>query len=206
MSKKVSILIVEDDPLIAEDISGHLQALNFSVAGIFHTAETALGGIERHRPDAVLLDIHLGDGPDGISVAHEINNRWDIPFVFLTSYADRRTIEEVKKTIPAGYLVKPFNENDLLASLEIAVFNHMQRRTAAPARTLDDINHMVPTPLTEREFEIVQLLSQGKTNKEISEQLYLSVNTIKTHLLHIFEKLDVKNRTELLFRLSHLSS
>lgn len=200
--EKVRILIVEDDPLIAEDISGHLESVNFMAIGIAHNAATALTKIEELQPDAVLLDINLGSGPDGISVAHEINLRWKIPFVFLTSHADRDTIEKVKQTFPAGYLLKPFDENDLLTSLEIALFNHFGKKTKEDEITLQSINNQLPTPLTEREFEIVELIRRGKTNKEIGEQLYLSVNTIKTHLLHLFEKMDVKNRTELLFRLN----
>jgi DNA-binding NarL/FixJ family response regulator len=132
---------------------------------------------------------------------------YGIPFVFLTSHADRGTIERVKETRPAGYLLKPFDENDLLTSLEIAVFNHMNSKRASERNlTIESINSHIPNPLTEREFEILHYLREGRTNKEIGEKVFLSVNTVKSHLLNIYEKLDVHNRTEVLFKLNSLLS
>jgi DNA-binding NarL/FixJ family response regulator len=190
---RVKILIVEDEPLVAEDIAGYLEAVDFHVCGIAQL-----------KPDACLLDITLGSDPDGIGVAHEINKLYQIPFVFLTSHSDRGTIERVKETRPAGYLLKPFDENDLLTSLEIAMFNHLNRAQGSNALTIERVNSHVPNPLSEREFEILNLVRQGKTNKDIGEQLFVSVNTIKTHLLRIYDKLDVKNRTEVMFKINQL--
>lgn len=200
---KIRILVVEDEPLVAEDIMGHLQSVNFEPCGIAYDGAQALEMIEKLRPDACLLDITLGSDPDGIAVAHEINKRYRIPFVFLTSHSDRGTIDRVKETRPAGYLLKPFDENDLLTSLEIAMFNHMNANSK-PDLTIEFVNSKIPNPLSEREFEVLNLVRQGKTNKEISESVFLSVNTIKTHLLRIYDKLDVKNRTEIMFKLNSL--
>ncbi|MFT5184267.1 MAG: DNA-binding NarL/FixJ family response regulator [Flavobacteriales bacterium] len=206
MKEKIKILIVEDEPLVAEDIAGHLETVNFTVTGIAYSGEQAIEMLENNLPDAVLLDITLGTEIDGIAVAHLINSKYSIPFVFLTSHSDRGTIERVKATRPAGYLLKPFDENDLLTSLEIALFNHMNRRPQGIDLTIENINQHVPTALSEREFEILNLVRQGKTNKEISEAVFLSVNTIKTHLVRIYQKLDVKNRTEIMFKLNKLLS
>jgi DNA-binding NarL/FixJ family response regulator len=201
---RVKILIVEDEPLVAEDISGHLESVNFVPCGIAHSGKEALEMLEELRPDACLLDISLGSDPDGIAVAHEINKRFKIPFVFLTSHSDRSTIERVKSTRPAGYLLKPFDENDLLTSLEIAVFNHINNKQEIGDLTLEYVNTHIPNPLSEREFEILNLVRRGLTNKEISEKVFVSVNTIKTHLLRLYDKLDVKNRTEVMFKLNQL--
>ncbi len=206
MKEKIKILIVEDEPLVAEDIAGHLSSMDFTVTGIAYDGEQALEMLKANLPDAVLLDITLGTDIDGIAVAHEINSKYAIPFVFLTSHSDRGTIERVKETRPAGYLLKPFDENDLLTSLEIALFNHMNNRPRGTELTIENINQHVPNALSEREFEILNLLRQGKTNKEISESVFLSVNTIKTHLVRIYDKLDVKNRTEVMFKLNKLLS
>lgn len=206
MIGRVRILIVEDEPLVAEDIAGHLESVNFQSVGIAHDGEQALEMIESLRPDACLLDINLGSEMDGIAVAHEINKRYQIPFVYLTSHSDRGTIERVKETRPAGYLLKPFDEHDLLTSLEIAMFNHLNSRSLGDQLTIEFVNSKIPNPLSEREFEILNLVRQGKTNKAISEDLFLSVNTIKTHLLRIYDKLDVRNRTEVMFRINQLTS
>lgn len=206
MKTKYRILIVEDEPIIAEDIAGCLEENGFEVSAIAYNGREALELVEKNIPDAVLLDINLGnEQPDGIAVAGHINNHTQIPFVFLTSHADRSTLERAKQTFPAGYLLKPFNGPDLMTSLEIALFNHFNKTNAnGILPTLDQLNTELPSPLSQREYELIQSLQTGKTNKEIAEQLFISVNTVKTHLQHLFEKLDVKNRTQALFRIREL--
>ncbi len=205
MSNKYSILIVEDEPLIAEDIAGYLVESGFDVAGIANTGLEALELLKNKTANAILLDINLGDGMDGVELANEIKQSYQIPFVFLTSHADKSTLERVKRTIPAGYLLKPFDGNDLMTSLEIAIFNHLdQNQDSREKMSLASLNSLLPVALSQREFELLQALRTGKTNKEIADQLFISVNTVKSHLLHLFEKLDVNNRTHAIFRISEL--
>lgn len=206
MKTKYRILIVEDEPIIAEDIAGCLEDNGFEVTAIAHTGQEALDLIASSTPDAVLLDINLGNAqPDGIAVANHINSNTQIPFVFLTSHADRSTLERAKQTFPAGYLLKPFNGSDLMTSLEIALFNHFNKTNATRTLpSLEQLNTELPSPLSQREYELIHSLQTGKTNKEIAEQLFISVNTVKTHLQHLFEKLDVNNRTQALFRIREL--
>ncbi len=205
MARKYSILIVEDEPLIAEDIAGYLVDAGFEIAGVACDVSGALEILEKKLPDAVLLDINLGDGPDGITLASKIRDSWNVPFVFLTSHADKNTLERAKLTLPAGYLMKPFDENDLMTSLEIAIFNHLQKLTnVSPEPTVHRVNEALPVALSQREFDLLMHLQTGKTNKEIAESLFISVNTVKTHLQHLFDKLDVRNRTEAMFRLKDI--
>lgn len=77
-------------------------------------------------------------------------------------------------------------------------------RNAKKEFSLELVNEAIPTPLSEREFEMLNLMKDGKTNKQIAEESFLSVNTVKTHLLHVYEKLDAKNRTETLFKINEL--
>lgn len=92
-----------------------------------------------------------------------------------------------------------------MTSLEIAIFNHLQQnQNTKPEPQLTDLNQILPVALSQREFEMLSLLQTGKTNKEIADSLFISVNTVKTHLLHLFEKLDVRNRTQALFRIKEL--
>jgi DNA-binding NarL/FixJ family response regulator len=205
MTKKYSILIVEDEPLIAEDIAGSLDEYGFEVAGIACDASTAIEMVSAYRPDAVLLDINLGSGPDGVEVAHFIRAQHDVPFVFLTSHSDKQTLERAKHTFPAGYLLKPFDGNELMASLEIALFNHFNQRSQMTTLDFEVVNANLPTPLSQRELELLALLRTGSTNKEIADRMFISVNTVKTHLQHLFGKLDVSNRTQALFRLRELT-
>ncbi|MDE0561200.1 response regulator transcription factor [Algoriphagus sp. NF] len=204
MARRYRILIVEDEPLIAEDIRGYLEDSGFEVLGVAHEGEEALEILKSSQPDALLLDINLGDGMDGITLAGEIRKIYEFPFVFLTSHADKATLERAKQTIPSGYLLKPFDGNSLMTSLEVAIFNFQHARQKSHNFDFKKINDFLPNALSERELELVEQLQTGKTNREIADQLFISVNTVKTHLQHLFEKLDVSNRTQALFRIKEL--
>ncbi len=200
---RIRVLIVEDNPLIAEDIAGFLDEIDYDVLGIAYDLEMALQALAHHSPDAAILDINLNGKLDGIEVGRMINEQYHIPFIYLTSYADRDTLEKIKPTRPYGYIVKPFDEKDLLSALEIAIYNHARQST--PRRlSLSSINGKINTPLTEKEFEILQELFEGRTNRQIAANQFLSVNTIKTHIKNIYDKLDVSSRPEMLVKLRGL--
>ncbi len=114
---KPKILIVEDEPLIADDIAEILEKNGYEVVGIADEAEEALEMIAEHSPTVALLDINIDGDQDGVQLAAQLS----IPFVFLTSYFDNATLERAAKTNPSGYIVKPFNESDLLANLGLAL-------------------------------------------------------------------------------------
>ncbi|MEQ6168133.1 MULTISPECIES: LytTR family transcriptional regulator DNA-binding domain-containing protein [unclassified Ekhidna] len=114
---KSSILIVEDEPLIAHDIARIVKAHGYTVAAIVDDAKSALEALN-HEPDVALLDINIEGDVDGIDLAPSLK----IPFIFLTSYYDEPTLERAKVVKPSGYIVKPFNERDLVANIEIASF------------------------------------------------------------------------------------
>jgi len=190
----IRVLIVEDEPLIAEDISDFLGDINFSSAGIAYDSETALDMLVNRHPDVVLLDITIEGSMNGIEIAHIIRQRYNIPFIFLTSHSDKATLDEAKLTLPYGYILKPFNEKDLLSSLEMALFRHAnENKNAIPS--LAQINNKIATALTEKEYTCLVHLSEGATNKQMAEKQFVSVNTIKTHLKNLFLKLDAPNRT-----------
>jgi DNA-binding LytR/AlgR family response regulator len=128
MSKK--ILIVEDEPLLADDIEAMLLDAGYDVVGIAANGSHALRMIKNLEPDLILLDISLDGDMDGVMLAEEINSSFRTPFVFITSYADKLTINRVKQTHPAGFIVKPFTEKSILSNVEIAMF---KEPTSAPA-------------------------------------------------------------------------
>ena len=157
---EIRILIVEDDPVIAAEIEACLNQLDYRVSGKAYTPRAALDRMQSDPPDAVLLDINLAGGQEGIGIAEMINREYHLPFLFLTSYADRATLEAAKHTRPAGYIVKPFTEKDLLAGIEIALYNHaQQQKQAFPDLELQAINQGLLSPLTQREFDLLLLLS-----------------------------------------------
>ncbi len=194
---KIRLLIVEDEPLIAEGIALHLKNSSFTVSGIAYDAEEAINQIDNNTPDIAILDINLESGKDGIAIAEHINNHSPFPFIYLTSYSDKPILDRAKKTTPYGFIVKPFNKNTLLATLEIAMNNFLeQTNNHVPVLSMEKINTHLVLALTEREFEILQLLYEGKTNQQICDQLYIAMNTVKRHVTNTYFKLDVKNRIE----------
>ncbi|MCB0632398.1 MAG: response regulator transcription factor [Saprospiraceae bacterium] len=199
---RIKILVVEDDPIISMDIADQLSALDYEVIGQAYDAPSALEELSKKQPDLAMLDIDLGGDQDGVDIAHYINRHHGIPFIYLTSFADRTTLARVKETQPAGYIVKPFDQKDLLSQIEIALFNHAQRHPMV--LLLDRINAKVYTPLTDREFELLKMIYEGHPNTKIAEQLYVSLNTVKTHIKNIYLKLDVNSRATCLAKVREL--
>ena len=197
---RIRVLIVEDNPLIAEDIATCLNEIDYEVIGIAYDMEMALDALNLHKPDAAILDVNLNGELDGIKIGHEINEKFHIPFIYLTSYADRSTIEQIKPTRPYGYVVKPFDSGDLLSSLEIAIFNHAQRHLPR-LLSLTKVNESLLSHLTQKEFEVLKSIYDGKTNGQMAEEMFVSVNTIKTHIKSIYEKLDTRSRVSTLAKL-----
>ncbi|MTI21969.1 response regulator transcription factor [Fulvivirga sp. RKSG066] len=131
------VLIVEDELIIAEDLKSILLELGHEVCGLAISAREALVLLETHSPDLVLLDIQIKGGMDGIDLASEIRAQYKTPFVYLTSHADPTTLQRAKETNPYGYLVKPYQEKDINATIEIAINNFMKENEAKTQSSID---------------------------------------------------------------------
>ena len=119
----IKILIVEDELIIAEDMATMLEKMGYEVTGNAMDADEAIDFLNKSKPDLILLDINLGGQKDGITLAGEINEKYQVPFIFTTSYTDGATIERAKKVSPINYLVKPYKPEQLYTAIEIAMFN-----------------------------------------------------------------------------------
>jgi PAS domain S-box-containing protein len=128
------IFIVEDQRLIAADLENTLEKLGYDVVGYAGSGEEAVALTRAVRPDLVLMDIRLRGQMDGIQAASEIREHVDVPIVYLTAYADEETILRAKLTAPFGYVVKPFNQRELRAAIEIALYKHEADRLLAEER------------------------------------------------------------------------
>ncbi|MEL6559349.1 MAG: response regulator [Bacteroidota bacterium] len=121
------ICIVEDEPIIAEEIKMHLSNLGHEVMGVFHEAKECLEQLETLNPELMFLDIDLGKGEiDGVSLAHLINSEFKIPFIFLTAYYDDATLQRASMAKPKAYLLKPFEKNDLKVTLAMLSLKHLK--------------------------------------------------------------------------------
>jgi DNA-binding LytR/AlgR family response regulator len=125
---KTKILIVEDEAIVAKDISVCLERIGYEVVNSFSKGEKALEFLEENKPDLVLMDIMLAGNISGIDTSAKIKKDYDIPVVFLTAYADEKTIERAKITEPYGYVIKPFKEIDLRTSIEMALYKFKKEK------------------------------------------------------------------------------
>lgn len=199
----IRVLIVEDDPIITEDIRDMLTSVNYQVVATAYDKEEALEAIDQIKPDLVLLDINLDGNYEGFEVAEYINKTRKIPFLYLTSYSGKEVIDKAKQTLPMGYIVKPFNERELFSSIEIALHN-FSKFILPLELNRDIINNLIVNPLTQKEFDVLKGLYEGKTNQQLADEQFVSVNTIKTHIKNIYEKMDTHTRSETISLLNDL--
>lgn len=132
-----SILVVEDDPVIGLDICATLEAAGYNIFGRFMYAEQAQEALATSSvlPDAAIFDINLHGITDaGITLARSVNELYDFPFVFLTSYTDKKTLENAFSVAPASYIVKPFEPDDLVINIELALYKQL-KYTGTSSRT-----------------------------------------------------------------------
>ena len=191
------ILIIEDEPAIAVDIALNLENNGYRVLNVLHSAEEGVDFLRSERPDLIMLDINLEGSMSGIDLARLIDRDYGIPFIYLTSYSDKATVEQAADTFPASYLVKPFKDQDLAPAVKIALMRKAGNKISRlPSLAL--INKNKISNISKGEYTIIKELWTGKTNAQIADTLFLSKNTIKTHVRNIYSKLDVHSKPELI--------
>lgn len=126
--KVPEILIVEDERLVAEDIRISLETMGYKIGGMVSSGEEALKQLETNQPDLILMDIVLQGKINGIMTADQIRSFYDIPIIYLTAYADSDTIEKAKKTEPYGYILKPFEDQEVHSAIEMVLYRHKMEK------------------------------------------------------------------------------
>lgn len=119
----ISILIVEDDPVIAADLTFIMQDLGYSPFPPMRNAADVMLMLKNTLPDCIILDVNIEGKMDGIELAEKIKNEFRLPIIFLTAHHDRNTIERIKKIQPSAYLVKPIEVHTLQTTIELALYN-----------------------------------------------------------------------------------
>ncbi len=194
---KKRVLIVEDDDEIRNSFSLIVNSSQkFMVVNAYGRVEDAIENLHRDRPEIVLMDIELPgiNGIQGTKVIKDKAPHTDI--IMVSVYEDSELVFEALKAGASGYITKSANYLELLTALEEIT------RGGAPmsskiARMVIDNFHVNPnSPLTKRETEILQLISEGKTYTQISEELFISKETAKTHIKNIYSKLQVNSKSE----------
>lgn len=129
------ILVVEDEAVIAMDIEDRLERMGYDVVGNAANGDRAIKLAEHDEPDLTLMDIHIRGDRDGIEIAAIFASDFDIPCVFLTAYSDEATIQRAIRTQANGYLLKPFQDREMRATIELALFKHKTERQLTEYRT-----------------------------------------------------------------------
>lgn len=185
------ILIVEDEVFVADLLSQILVKIGYELTEHASSYEEAIQKFGDSIFDLVLLDITLGGDKTGIDVANFIRLKSDVPYIYLSSHADSETLEMAKKTMPYAYLVKPFNQNDVFAAIEVA-FNNYDR---FKSRNDQRVTQEEVAKLSKAEKNILQKVNDGMTSKDIAKELNISVSTVKNHRHNICSKFDLPNTT-----------
>jgi CheY-like chemotaxis protein len=129
MEAPVNIMVVEDEVIVAMDIKTRLERVGYRVQAVVSSGDKVLAKAEEVRPDLIVMDILLEGAMDGVSAAEAVRERLAIPVVFLTAHADSMTVRRAKQTFPYGYILKPFEERQLLVTVEMALAHHGPKRS-----------------------------------------------------------------------------
>lgn len=208
----IRVCIVEDNRDILQALEQILElSPGYELAGSFTSGEDALVGIPLVKPQVVLMDIHLG-GIDGIECVRILKSRHpEILYMMCTVYEDDAKIFEALRAGASGYVLKKTTPDKLLEAIRelfnggspmssqiarkvVAAFQVQYNQQKATLANPANAEHL--DSLSKREMEILEMLAKGMIYKEISVELYISPETVRKHVYHIYEKLHVNNRVE----------
>ncbi len=204
MTKTVKIALVDDSPDLRETIVGYLEEFpEFKCVNTYASAEAALAGLPKDAPDIVLMDINLGkNAMDGIECVRQLKNLLpNVQVVMLTVFEDAEKIFRALAAGASGYLLKRQRPEELVAAIREVIAGGAPMSTSIARIVVKSFQsappHAAPaSELSHREEEVLKGLAQGLAYKQIADQLYVSIHTVRNYIRRIYEKLHVRSRTE----------
>lgn len=185
--EKIKVLIVEDKEIIAANLAALLTQHSFELMATVSTGEEAVRLALSHPPDLILMDIQLAGAMDGITAAATIRKQHDIPVIYLSDYADASTVERAKVTRPAAYLTKPFQDAELVRTLDIAFYNANAQRKPDPKDPRDLMLRVNQVYIKLRPADILYLEADRAYCRLITEK---GEHLVSHSMNHIYEQLD----------------
>ncbi|SFW88205.1 response regulator [Amycolatopsis australiensis] len=190
----ISVLIADDHPIVRDGLRGIFTGRGFEVVGEAANGAEAVALAERLRPDVVLMDLRM-PGTDGVAAIAELARLGNPARVLvLTTYDTDSDVLPAIEAGATGYLLKDAPREDLFRAVEAAARGEAVLSPAVASRLLGRIREPAREPLSQRELEVLTLVARGSTNKEAAKKLFISEATVKTHLIHVYAKLGVKDR------------
>jgi two-component system, NarL family, response regulator DegU len=197
----IYVVITDDHTLVRQGIRRYLEdADGIEVLGEASTGTEAVSVVGRARPDVAILDIRMPE-MDGIQAAREITEAHpDTRVIMLTAHDDRRLLVEAVRAGARGYVLKARDAEHLVRSVRLVAEGNLVIDPDLVSVLAEELSQArerdrQAETLTDRELEILQLLAFGYTNRDIGERLYISPDTVKTHLEHVYQKLGASDRT-----------
>ncbi|MEU1507023.1 response regulator transcription factor [Kitasatospora sp. NPDC005748] len=201
----VRVFLLDDHEVVRRGVHDLLDCEpDLEVVGEAATAAQALVRVPALRPDVAVLDVRLGDG-DGVSVCRELRSRMpDLACLMLTSFDDEEALLDAVMAGAAGYVLKQISGTDLVTAVRTVASGRSMLDPGAATRLLNRLrNDAAPPPpaatgpeLTGREQEVLALIGEGLTNRQIGERLYLAEKTVKNHVSRLLAKLGVERRVQ----------
>jgi len=197
-------LLVDDHEVVRQGLSAVISRRdNFQVVAEAGTVADAIDAAERFRPDLIVMDVRLPDG-SGIEACREIRAEHpEIRVVMLTSYPDEEAVLSAIVAGASGYLLKQIRARDLVAALEAVGRGESLLDPAVTEKVLERVRRIATSPdndelaqLTQQEQKILLLVAEGKTNKEIAAEVFLSDKTVKNYVSSILSKLALERRAQ----------
>lgn len=197
--RPIKVLIVDDQALICDGIAKLLEGEGeIEVVGKAYSGQEAIEKAERFKPDIILMDIRM-PGMDGISATKAIKAKdHSIQIIAISVYEEDELIMQMFKAGAVGYVLKDISLDNLVKAIKnvyrgtTMINPHISRKLLGMISS----DQKIGEGLTPREIDVLREVAKGKSNKEIAEELYMSESTVKTHISHIFQKLNIKTRSE----------
>ncbi len=194
--ENVKLLIADDHPVVRSGLRGMLEGQpDFAVVGEAENGVEAVALAGRLLPDVVLMDLRMPQ-MDGVAATSRIKAEHPgVNVLVLTTYESDADILKAVEAGATGYLLKDTPREGLYGAIRAAAEGRPLLASAIAARLMDRVRRPAEETPSAREIEILELDAKGKSNKEIAKELWIGETTVKTHLLHVFAKLGVADRT-----------
>lgn len=191
-----SVLIVDDHPVVRDGLRGMFAAdPRFEVVGEAGDGAEAVAAAQRLRPDVILMDLRM-PGVDGVAAIEGLAAHGNpARIVVLTTYDTDSDVVPAIEAGATGFLLKDAGREELFRAVEAAARGETVLSPSVTARLMARARRPVQPVPTRREIEVLELIAAGCTNREVARRLFISEATVKTHLLHVYEKLGVSDRT-----------